>query len=161
MERYAVRQGRYPTKSIARQRSFSESITDVLVVLIIVSVLAGVGVPRYLKLRPVIKARDCKERIEALARSNAAFALRDGQLEYAPKSAYTGTAAAFGGLLARLEGLPARPTCPLDGTAYDILGDSAGSVVIRCPNARAHAAVLPVLKDYVRRGLPVQPEGIP
>ena len=161
MERCAVRQGRYPSSMAPQHSGPQRSLTDVLVVIIMMSVLAGVGVPRYLHLRPVIKARDCKERIEALARSNAAFVLHDGRLVYAPQLAYTGAAEALGGILARLEGLPARPTCPLDGTPYDVLSDSAGQVIIRCPNARKHAGVLPVLKDYIRRGLSAQPEYIP
>ena len=77
MERCAVRQGRYPSSMAPQHSGPQRSLTDVLVVIIMMSVLCGVRVPRYLHLRPVIKARDCKEQIEALARSNAAFVLHD------------------------------------------------------------------------------------
>src|SRR5262245_2487956 len=111
------------------------SLVELLAVVLILAVLAGIAVPLYLNTRKTSAARACKANIAAIAAAESAYALRNG--------VYTAT---ITDLVGTSEGLAEEPKCPLDGTAYTLSGGGTASapaaLTIKCGNDTTHAAAL-------------------
>ena len=107
------------------------SLVELLAVVLILAVLAGVAVPLYINTRKTSAARACKANIAAIAAAESTYAVRNGSY---------GTMAQ---LVSAVEGFAEEPKCPLDGATYTVAVDSpgAGQVTIECPHDLAAAAV--------------------
>ena len=129
------------------------SLVELLAVVLILAVLAGVAVPLYINTRKSSAARSCKANIAAIATAQSAFALRNGYYATNPDANYTaatGTGTAEG-LVGAPEGLSQIVKCPLDNASYTYTGGGAGNTfTITCPNAAQHATVVGAAGDYTR-----------
>lgn len=124
------------------------SLVELLAVVLVLAVLAAVAVPLYIGTRKSSAARACKANEAIIASSEAAFALRNGQYNLVPSTNYVNGAPLTGGLIGAPEGLSSTVTCPLDGSAYTICKDAAGTAAaagdekkqlyIHCPNDATH-----------------------
>jgi type IV pilus assembly protein PilA len=128
------------------------SLVELLAVVLILAVLAGVAIPLYINSRRSAAARACKANIAAIGSAEAAYALRNG--------AY---AAATTTLVGAPEGLSKDVFCPLDGTTAYVCTVTAGALVIKCSDANIalHAAVVPPAADYSRSMAAPAVEAIP
>jgi type IV pilus assembly protein PilA len=123
------------------------SLVELLAVVLILAVLAGVAVPLYINTRKSSAARACKSNIAAIASAESAFSLRTGNYTVAgvTKAAETAYTAASPGLVGAPEGLAKNLYCPLDGTSsYTTTYDAtAGTLTIECAtNKGDHEAAL-------------------
>ena len=128
-----------------QRRGFS--LVELLAVVLILAVLAGVAVPLYLNSRKNAAARTCKANIAAIAAAESAYATRFGSYKSGGtgdlgwEAAYvagSANVAPTGGLLGAPEGLAQVPTCPLKGSHYTVK-DNSGAIDIECPDAATHA----------------------
>jgi type IV pilus assembly protein PilA len=133
------------------------SLVELLAVVLILAVLAAVAIPLYINTRRASAARACKANIASIAAAASAYALRNGRYPTSPLTTYVAASLPNTGLIGAPEGLSSNVTCPVDGSAYTIDSDGAGgaitatsAMVITCPNAAAHAAVVPAAADYTR-----------
>jgi type IV pilus assembly protein PilA len=121
------------------------SLVELLAVVLILAVLAGVAIPLYINTRNAAAARACKANEAAIAAALSAYALRNGQYPTNTNvmTAYNSANLPNTGLIGAPEGLNQAVTCPLDGSAYTITGGGSGnSITITCPNASKHVNVL-------------------
>jgi type IV pilus assembly protein PilA len=112
------------------------SLVELLAVVLVLAVLAGIAIPLYINTRKSSAARACMANIAAIAAAESTYAVRTG--------AYTPTMAT---LVGAVEGFAETPHCPLDaaGTAsYTLAPSAAGAndLVITCKNAANHALVM-------------------
>jgi len=108
------------------------SLVELLAVVLILGVLAGVAIPLYLNTRKSSAARACKANIASVVAAQTAYALRNGDFS-----------ATVAGLVGQSEGLTDAVTCPLDNTAYTASVDGTGNFTITCGNATAHNDAVP------------------
>src|SRR5688500_11071916 len=93
------------------------SLVELLAVVLILAVLAGVAIPLYINSRRQAAARACKGNIAAIASAESAWALRNGS--------YATGAAGLTSLVGAPEGLAAAPVCPLGAGTYTLAADAA------------------------------------
>jgi prepilin-type N-terminal cleavage/methylation domain-containing protein len=141
---------------LTRRRAFS--LVELLAVVLLLAILAGVVVPLYTNTRRSAAARTCKSNIAAIAAAESAWALRNG--------AYVGGPSTFAaypaGLVGAPEGISAEPKCPLDGTtSYSVTVSADGTVTITCPNAAQHDAMVDDPDNYSKTLAKPAPESIP
>lgn len=119
------------------------SLVELLAVVLILAVLAGVAIPLYINTRKSSAARACKANLAAIAAAESAYALRNG--------GYTGVIA---DLVGAPEGLAKTPTCPLTTTsnAYSLTltgtAPNQGLTIQCASNETAHEGVVGVDGDY-------------
>jgi type IV pilus assembly protein PilA len=116
------------------------SLVELLAVVLVLAVLAGIAIPLYINTRKSSAARACKANIAAIAAAESTWAVRNGSY---------GTMAQ---LVSAVEGFAQEPTCPLDGSKYTITLDSpaTGQVTIECPNdaSPGHVDVMGAAGDW-------------
>jgi prepilin-type N-terminal cleavage/methylation domain-containing protein len=114
------------------------TFVELLAVVLILAVLAGVAIPMYINSRRSAAARACLANIRAIASAESAYYLRNGTW-----------ATTVAGLVGQPEGLATTVTCPLDRDAYT-LTVASGALTVACPNdvATGHAAVVGTLGDW-------------
>jgi len=132
------------------QRGFS--LVELLAVVMVLAVLAGVAVPVYLNTRRAAAARACIGNIAIIGAAESAYALRNG--------AYVATMAS---LVGASEGLAETPLCPLTRTNTYVLAVSGttGDLTISCSNAAAHASFVGAASDYSRTLVKPAAEALP
>jgi prepilin-type N-terminal cleavage/methylation domain-containing protein len=109
------------------------SLVELLAVVLILAVLAGVAVPVYLNQRTRAANRACQANITAIAKAASVYLVANGAYPVAA------TAIAPTALVSGTEGgLGALPNCPLNGSGYTI-ENASGTLTIDCADA-AHAA---------------------
>ncbi len=120
-----------PKHSIARGFTFVEMLAVVLVL----SVLASVAVGLYGSTRKSSAARACRANIAAIISAESSRTLR--------AQSYATLATLAGGP----EGLAGPPTCPLNGTSYQVVRSGTataisdgetGAIDVTCQNAATH-----------------------
>lgn len=112
------------------------TFVELLAVVLILAVLAGVAIPMYINSRRSAAARACKANIRAVASAQSAYYLRNNAW------------ATMAQLVGAPEGLAKAATCPLDNDAYTMTAGAGGELPITCPNAAAHDDVVGVTADY-------------
>jgi prepilin-type N-terminal cleavage/methylation domain-containing protein len=119
------------------------SLVELLAVVLVLAVLAGIAIPLYINTRKSSAARACKANIAAIAAAESTYAVRNG--------AYTATMAT---LVSAVEGFAQTPTCPLDGSSYTLTVDATtGALTIKCPNDKAtggHPDVMGAVGDWTK-----------
>jgi prepilin-type N-terminal cleavage/methylation domain-containing protein len=105
------------------------SLVELLAVVLVLAVLAGVAIPLYTSQRKSAAGRTCKANLAAISSALAGYALRN--------NAYP---AALSTLVGAAEGLTAVPTCPIDGSSYIYTVNADKSASVCCPNNLAAAA---------------------
>jgi prepilin-type N-terminal cleavage/methylation domain-containing protein len=114
-------------KSTVRKSRRGFSLVELLAVVLILAVLAGVAVPVYLNQRKKSADRACQSNITAIAKAESMYLLSN--------SAYTASMPALVG--GSGGGLADTPKCPLNGLGYT-LTLTAGVLTIACDDAANH-----------------------
>lgn len=109
------------------------SLVELLAVVLILAVLAGVAVPVYLNQRTRAANRACQANITAIAKAASVYLVTNGA--YPTAASATAPTALVSGTEG---GLGEVPTCPLNGAGYTIQ-NTAGSLEINCTDA-AHTS---------------------
>lgn len=123
-------------KNVRRARR-GFSLVELLAVVLILAVLAGVAIPMYLNSRSSAAQKTCASNIAAIKKAVSVNVLETGTL---PATWTTTFPAALLGS-AKTGGLGAAPTCPLQGTAYT--GTLASGVLtIECADHAGNAATV-------------------
>lgn len=112
------------------------SLVELLAVVLILAVLAGVAVPVYLNQRKKSADRACQANITAIAKAESMYMLSN--------AGYTATMASLVGGAGG--GLADTPTCPLNGGSYT-LTLTAGVLTIACDDAATHTTPALHTKD--------------
>jgi prepilin-type N-terminal cleavage/methylation domain-containing protein len=117
------------------------SLVELLAVVMVLAVLAGISIPVYLNTRRASAARACLGNLAALGVAESTYGVRNGT--------YASTVAALVGVS---EGLAETPLCPLTRTnTYTLtVNATSGDVTIACGNAASHASFVGVVGDYSR-----------
>jgi type II secretory pathway pseudopilin PulG len=125
---------------------------ELLAVVMVLGVLAGVAIPVYVNTRRAAAARACIGNIAAIGAAESAYALRNG--------AYVAT---MSSLVGASEGLAETPLCPLTRTnTYTLtVNGSTGDLTISCSNASAHASYVGAAADYSRTLVKPAAESLP
>ena len=128
------------------------SLVELLAVVMVLAVLAGVAIPVYLNTRRAAAARACIGNIAAIGAAESAYALRNG--------AYVGT---MSSLVGASEGLAETPLCPLTRTnTYTLsVSGTTGDLTISCTNAASHASYVGAAGDYSRTLVKPAAESLP
>src|SRR5262252_9472100 len=93
------------------------SLVELLAVVLVLAVLAGIAVPLYINTRKSSAARACKANIAAIAAAESTWAVRNGSYT----ATMTETAAGKkDGLIYAVEGFAEEPKCPLTGDPYTL-----------------------------------------
>lgn len=126
------------------------TFVELLAVVLILAVLAGVAIPMYINSRRSAAARACKANIRAIASAESAYYLRNSNW------------ATMANLLGAPEGVAKTVLCPLDNAAYTITITTASApVTIACPNDTLHDDVVGAAADYTTQLTPPGVESIP
>jgi len=112
------------------------SLVELLAVVLILAVLAGVAVPVYLNQRKKSADRACQANITAIAKAESMYLLSN--------SAYTATMASLVG--GSGGGLADTPVCPLNNLGYT-LTLASGVLTIDCADAANHTTPAQHTKD--------------
>jgi type IV pilus assembly protein PilA len=111
------------------------SLVELLAVVLILAVLAGVAVPVYLNQRTRAANRACQANIAAISKAASLYLVQSGS--------YPATVSAMVG--AQEGGLGTAPSCPLDGTtAYTLTPDVGppATLEISCTNHAGNTVTL-------------------
>lgn len=123
-------------KSTVRKNRRGFSLVELLAVVLILAVLAGVAVPVYLNQRKKSADRACQANITAIAKAESMYLLSN--------SGYTAT---IGNLVGgQGGGLAETPKCPLSGGSYTLTLTS-GVLTIACDDAANHSVPADHTKD--------------
>lgn len=123
------------------------TFVELLAVVLILAVLAGVAIPMYINSRRSAAARACKANIRAIASAESAYYLRN--------SSWTTIA----GLVNQPEGLAKEAVCPLNNKTYTV--GTSGNFTLECQDKAEHAAVVGATTDYELTMTPPAKESIP
>jgi prepilin-type N-terminal cleavage/methylation domain-containing protein len=110
------------------------SLVELLAVVLILAVLAGVAVPVYLNQRTRAANRACQGNVATISKAASLYLLNTG--------AYPATVAAMIG--AQEGGLGATPTCPLAAGTYSVTPDAGppATIEIECTSHAGNAVTL-------------------
>src|ERR1044071_5075942 len=86
------------------------SLVELLAVVLVLAVLAGVAIPLYTSQRKSAAGRTCKANLAAISSALAAYALRNNAYPAAPSGGGLPTQ-----IVGAAEGLTQLPACPLGG----------------------------------------------
>jgi prepilin-type N-terminal cleavage/methylation domain-containing protein len=147
---------------VSRKTSRGFTFVELLAVVLVLAVLAAVAIPIYMNSRRQAAARTCLANLGTIARSSAAYAIRNGRY---PE---------IGELVGAPEGIEqlgqGNATCPLTRGATDysittpagvalVAGTgSTAAIQVRCVNADTHDnAITGTTLDVWRKDLPALP----
>ena len=131
------------SRGVAHGASRGFSLVELLAVVLILAVLAGVAVPLYLNSRKQAAARVCKANLAEIAAAQSVYSTRfgkyclDGAGALATETTYNPTGPA-GGLIGAPEGLAQEIMCPLGGKSYTCTAVAGGGVEVQCLDAAQH-----------------------
>lgn len=123
-------------RKIGARRGFS--LVELLAVVLILVVLAGVAIPLYINSRKSSAARACLGNLAAIAKAQSAWSLRKGS--YLTGAHDVVFKAYPDGLVGAPEGLAVEPKCPEGGT-YSVSNDSGGCI-IKCDDTAKHGDII-------------------
>lgn len=117
-------------KSTARKNRRGFSLVELLAVVLILAVLAGVAVPVYLSQRVEAAKKACAANETAISKAVSMYVLENGALPASWTTTFPATllGSAKGG------GLAAAPVCPADSAEYYTGTLASGVLTIACHN---------------------------
>ena len=128
------------SRKTRNQRGFS--LVELLAVVLVLAVLAGVAIPLYTSQRKSAAGRACKASQAAIISAANGYALRNNA-----------NPPALANLVGAAEGLTSIPACPLTGAYTYAVATGVGTLT--CPNSAAHAGYGGTLAAEWIRTLPV------
>jgi prepilin-type N-terminal cleavage/methylation domain-containing protein len=114
--------------SIRHHETFGLTLTEVLVVVLVMGIMLAIAIPNYLASQNYAKQQACQANMAAIFQAEEAFRVRSRD--------YTTTLSTFS---ADMGGLP---VCPHDTGAYTVSITGSGSTLalkITCPNTGKHS----------------------